>query len=549
VPSNATTPGPGHQAQSRWSSSGDNPSFLVAVDVGSTSARAGVFDSLGYRLARAEHPFSIQRPLPEHAEYRSDEIWDAVTSAVRSAVSTARVPPEQVVGLAFDATCSLAMFDSGGRPVTISTTGLDEWNVVMWADHRAVAEAEEITATGHRVLDYVGGTMSPEMELPKLLWLKRNLPKAWDRYGLALDLADFLSWQASGKLAVSACTVTCKWTYLNHEEHGWQQDLFERIGLADLRSKASLPRKALPIATPIGPLTPAAARELGLSERCVVGVGLIDAHAGGVGLLGSLKPSELNKQLAMIAGTSSCHMAVSPDPRIVPGVWGPYYSAMLPGFWLNEGGQSATGALLDHILDLHAEGRGLGPERHKRVSARIEELLASEGLGISRQLQVLPDFNGNRSPLADAKATGVIHGLTLDGSFDALVRLYYATAVAIALGTRHIVDALNARDYEIGALRLTGGHIGSSLLVRLYADATGCSVFLPVEEDSVLLGTAMVAATAAGVYGSVSAAARAMTRQGARIEPQPHTRPHFEAQYRRFRLMHEHRQELATITA
>ncbi len=131
------------------------------------------------------------------------------------------------------------------------------------------------------------------------------------------------------------------------------------------------------------------------------------------GLLGSFEPSELNQQLAMIAGTSSCHMAVSPDRRIIPGVWGPYYSAMIPGLWLNEGGQSATGALLDHILDLHAEGRGLGPERHKRVRARVQELLASEGPGMSRDFQVLPDFNGNRSPLADAKATGVIHGLTI----------------------------------------------------------------------------------------------------------------------------------------
>ena len=63
----------------------------------------------------------------------------------------------------------------------------------MWADHRAVTEAEEITATDHRVLDYVGGVMSPEMQLPKLLWLKRHLPQTWPRYGLALDLADFLT--------------------------------------------------------------------------------------------------------------------------------------------------------------------------------------------------------------------------------------------------------------------------------------------------------------------------------------------------------------------
>ena len=58
-------------------------------------------------------------------------------------------------------------------------------------------------------------------------------------------------------------------------------------------------------------------------------------------------------RVALIGGTSSCHMAVSPEPRFVPGVWGPYFSAMVPGWWLNEGGQSATGALLDHVVGTH----------------------------------------------------------------------------------------------------------------------------------------------------------------------------------------------------
>ena len=90
-----------------------------------------------------------------------------------------------------------------------------------------------------------------------------------------------------------------------------------------------MPPKALPIGSSIGPLTPDAARELGLTERCRVGIGLIDAHAGGLGLLGSFETSELNQRIAMIAGTSSCHMAVSPDRRSIPGVWGPYDSAMI----------------------------------------------------------------------------------------------------------------------------------------------------------------------------------------------------------------------------
>jgi len=216
-----------------------------------------------------------------------------------------------VAGLAFDATCSLVMLDRSGQPVTVSTTGDDAWNVVMWADHRALAEADEITATKHRVLDYVGGVMSPEMELPKLLWLKRHLPSAWQRYAFALDLADFLTWKTTGRVAVSACTVTCKWTYLNHESNGWQRDLFAQIGLADLPERGSLPDAAMPIGASAGRLTATAAAELGLTEKCVVGVGLIDAHAGGVGLLGHLDAADFDRTVAMIAGTSTCHMAVN----------------------------------------------------------------------------------------------------------------------------------------------------------------------------------------------------------------------------------------------
>lgn len=164
---------------------------------------------------------------------------------------------------------------------------------------------------------------------------------------------------------------------------------------------------ALPIGTGAGPLSEAAAGALGLTTACVVGVGLIDAHAGGLGVLGGVPAAELDRRLAMIAGTSTCHMAVSPQARPVPGVWGPYFDAMVPGLWLNEGGQSASGALLDHVLDLHAEGRGLGPDRHDRVSRRIDELLAVDGPAMLGPLTVLPDFHGNRSPLADPEARGL----------------------------------------------------------------------------------------------------------------------------------------------
>lgn len=513
--------------------------LVLAVDVGSSAARAAVVSADGHLLGRASHPFAVHRPVTDHAEHSSDEIWGAVGHASRQAVAGAGIDSQRIAGLAFDATCSLAMFDREGMPVTVSSTGEDRWNVVMWADHRAVGEASEMTSTRHRVLDYVGGTMSAEMELPKLLWLKRNLPQSWARCGLALDLADFLLWKATGRIAVSACTVTCKWTYLNHEQPGWQQDFLDRMGLADLPTRAQLSVSAQPIGTPAGPLTPQAAADLGLTTACTVGVGLIDAHAGGIGVLGGYSSKDLDRRLALIAGTSTCHMAVSAMPRPTPGVWGPYFGAMLPGLWLNEGGQSATGALLDHILDWHAEGRKLEGNRHERVGARIAELLAREGPAMAGELHVLPDFHGNRSPLADPLAKGAIHGLTLDSSFDSLARLYYATAVGIALGNRHIVDALNRSGYAIDHLHITGGHAANRLLVQLYADAADCSVVLSQESDGVLLGTGVVAAAAAGLHPTLEAAGRAMVRSGETVRPEPATRDFFDRRYRAFLLLHE----------
>ena len=78
------------------------------------------------------------------------------------------------------------------------------------------------------------------------MWLKRQLPDTWNRAGYLFDLADFLTWRASGSLARSQCTLTCKWTYLAHEETGWQRDFLEAVGLADLLERGGLPEQRQP---------------------------------------------------------------------------------------------------------------------------------------------------------------------------------------------------------------------------------------------------------------------------------------------------------------
>ncbi len=323
-------------------------------------------------------------------------------------------------------------------------------------------------------------------------------------------------------------------------------DFLNLVGLDDLIEKAALPDVASPVGADLGPLTQAAATQLGLTQNCRVGAGLIDAHAGALGVLGAFTSDvdTIDRHLALIAGTSSCVMALSAEDRPTSGVWGPYFGAVLPRVWLNEGGQSATGALLDHIIRWHGAGGEPTPERHLAICRRVMELRETEGLTLANRLHVLPDFHGNRSPLGDPFALGVISGLTLDSDFDSLCRLYWRTCVSIALGVRHILETLNTRGYAIDTLHITGGHTKNPLLMELYADATGCTVVEPSAPDATLLGMAMVAANAAGLYPSLDQACLSMQQGGTSRLPNPAARSQFDRDYRIFLEMLKQRQAI-----
>ncbi|WP_169195731.1 FGGY-family carbohydrate kinase [Devosia sp. MC1541] len=520
--------------------------LLIGVDVGTGSARAGLFDKAGKLLSRHEVPISMRRSDAHHAEHDSEEIWSSVCQAVRAILNHAKADPAAVVGIAFDATCSLVVRDADGVPVTVSPDGNARWDTIVWLDHRAIAEAEECTRTGHRVLSSIGGVMSPEMEVPKLMWLKRHLPQSWSRAKQIFDLADFLSWKATGSNQRSLCTLATKWTYQSGDGAGWQHDFFEQIGLEDIVDRTSIPPHPTPVGGDLGPLTSKAATELGLTTKCHVGAGVVDAYSGALATLGPLTstPLDLNRHCALIAGTSSCVMTMAPDFAPTPGVWGPHHGTILGGYWQMEGGQSASGALLDHIVHWHAAGGDPTAERHRDIIDRVQQLRAIEGVDFAKRLHVVPDFHGNRSPLANPNALGVISGLTLDSDFDSLCRLYWRTCVGIALGIRHILDAINTGPYAIETIHVIGGHTKNSLLMELYAEATGCTVIEPNTPDATLLGMAMAAANAAGLYDGLAQATIAMHQAGTAHTPHRNDETAFSRDYDIFLKMLAHRAEL-----
>ena len=528
-----------------------NSEFVIGVDVGTGSVRAGIFTLKGKMIAFAQRGITVWRPATDFVEQSSENIWRAASESVKEAVREAHIKPEQIVGMAFDATCSLVALDAKNRPVTVSPGGNSQQNIIVWMDHRAIEQAERINKRKFAVLNFVGGKISPEMEIPKLMWVKENLPKTWNSATLFLDLADYMGYRATGIDIRSLCTTVCKWTYLGKEER-WDKNFFKTMGVDDLLLSNKIGTRILPMGTTMGTLTAESAKQFGLTTKTSVAVGIIDAHAGGLGVLGSsfdeVPPlKEFERVLALIGGTSSCHMAVSRKPLFVPGVWGPYYSAMIPGMWLSEGGQSATGSLLDFIIRDTAAFPAIQKEANDRKLTTYQILnnlvgviknREKKGPEIAKDLHVLPYFLGNRSPNADPRARGVISGLTLDDSVEHAALKYYATIQAIAYGTRHIIEAMNEEGYHINRIHACGGGTKNPLWLQEHADITGCEIILSKEPEAVILGSAMLAAVGAGKYRSVVEASVQMSAPGERYTPQRETRSFREKKYKVFREMY-----------
>lgn len=214
-------------------------------------------------------------------------------------------------------------------------------------------------------------------------------------------------------------------------------------------------------------------------------------------------------------------MTTTEKAVFVPGVWGPYYSAMVPGYWLNEGGQSAAGAAIDQLLSFHpaaAEAR----EQAKAAAVPLPVWLAdrvlaqvaspSEAVQLADGLHVVPEFLGNRAPLADPHAKALIAGLGMERDLDNLTALYVAGLCGIGYGLRQILDAQRACGIENENIVISGGAGQHPLVRQLLADACGVTVVSTASSEPVLLGSAILGAVAGNVAASLPDAMKRFTR-------------------------------------
>lgn len=274
----------------------------------------------------------------------------------------------------------------------------------------------------------------------------------------------------------------------------------------------------------MGTLSAKAAKEMGLPAGIAVGSGVIDAYAGWVGTVGAKVKldsdaldtehakndiSQAFTRLAAVAGTSTCHIAMSTKPVFVDGVWGPYRDVLIPDMWLAEGGQSATGELLKHVIETHpaySEALATAESQKKNIYTFLNDQLhelqhAQSAPSISylgRHFFFYGDLFGNRSPIADASMRGSVIGLSADRSIAGLALHYYGAMEFIALQTRHIVDTMNRNGHVLSSIFMSGSQCQNDILMALMATACAMPVLIPrYVFAAVVHGAAMLGVKAA----------------------------------------------------
>ncbi len=477
----------------------DTP-ILLGLDVGTQSLRAALVDLNGTVLAFGTSPIDTTYPRPTWAEQRPEQWWSAAAQAIAEALRTADVGPERIAGIGLDCTaCTVIACDRDGKALRPA---------LLWMDQRAHVEADEISATGDPILRYVSGRVSPEWMLPKALWLKRHERANYDRADRIVECTNWLMFQLTGEWTLSLNHCAVKWDYAR-PDGGWPLAMMGAVGLDDLPAK--WPARIEALGQGGATLSQVAALALGLKAGTPVAQGGIDAYLGmlGMGATG-------DGDVAVIVGSSTCHLAQSKEGVFGSGAAGCYPDATVEGLYTIEAGQTATGSVLDWYRR-HFAGReeAEAAKRGCSVWTVLDEQAAAVPPG-AEGLVVREDWQGNRSPYKDPAARGVIRGLSLSHGAGHIVRAIYE---ATALGTRHILEDTAEHGLKVRRVVLGGGGAKSALWLRIHADALGMPIHLTRETESCALGSAMAAAVGAGLVAGFDEAAEAMVRTERTVEP------------------------------
>lgn len=540
----------------------DQSAFVIGVDFGTDSCRTLVVDAMtGTQVASAVEFYPRWKAglycQPDRNAFRQhpQDYIDALTRATRTALASA--PDEvrrNVRGLSIDTTGSTSVaVDRDGTPLALTEPFRENPNAmfVLWKDHTAVREADEINALAHGwggtdFTRYVGGTYSAEWFWANMLHVLRVDPAVRESVHSWVEHCDWMpalltGTTAPGVMKRSRCAAGHKAMWHESFDGLPSEDFLVRLDplLAGMRER--LYRETYTADNAAGTLTPEWAEALGLSTDVVVGVGAFDAHMGAVGA--GIRPYSLVK----VMGTSTCDILMAPaadvDGRVVNGICGQVEGSVIDGMTGMEAGQSAFGDVYAWFRQLLAWPLALlgdtpDAERQRdeilhRILPELERQAALESPSETGMVAV-DWLNGRRTPFADQTLRGALFGLTLGSDAP---KIYRTLIEATAFGARAIVERFREEGIRIDEVIAVGGVAKKSPLnMQIVANVFGLDIRVAQSDQAVALGAAMFAAVAAGLHDSVEMAQRHM---GSGFEttytPDPEAVVIYDRLYRQYR--------------
>ncbi len=467
-------------------------SIVAGVDFGTLSVRVSIFDSKKGRLGSGvgEYPLHRKKEDPDHATQSHADHMRALEQAMRRAIDQAGIDGHAIEALALDTTGSSVI------PVDAGLNPIDDY--YLWCDHRAWKEAGEITASARdrklAAIDWCGGTYSSEWGFSKLLhWLRHN-PDKRARFATALEHCDMVAAVLCGitdaaSLPRSVCAMGHKWMW-NAQLDGFpSNDFLAGVDPLFQGVREKLTGRYATSDQIAGHLAPAWAEKLGLRAGIPIPVGAFDAHWDAIGAGVRLG------DVVNVVGTSTCIMAISDQPGLIPGVCGVVQGSIHPGKTGIEAGLSATGDIFEAIA--------------RRASTNVAAL--SQGLenyhaGETGLLRLTWD-NGDRTVLVNPELSGVTLGWRLTHTAQDEL---FAAIEGTAFHTRVILERMEQHGVPVNRI-INGGGIPQKnpVLNQTYANVLGKPILVP-DGDVTSLGSAIFAFLAAGAFKNVEAAQDAL---------------------------------------
>ncbi len=508
-------------------------SFVIGVDFGTDSCRAVLVDAkTGEMRASAVDTFSrwgegryCNSQLQEYRQHPLDYL-ESLESVLISVLSDLTEEEKKgVVAISVDATASTpAPIDGEGRVLALLPEFADDPDAmfVLWKDHSSIVEAEEITALAKKSSEdytrFCGASYSAEWFWAKILHIARKNTRVLNAAVSWVECSDWIPAVLAGKthleeLRRNRCAAGHKALWNETFPNGYPPENF----FADLDEhlvQVLNTFNGAPVSadTAIGTLSEVWAKKLGLTTSVIISAGIIDAHCGAIGA-----KIEANT-LVKVMGTSTCDMLIAEpsavNGRVVQGMSGQVNGSILPDYIAFEAGQSAFGDIFGwyaRFLLWTQEQTSLKNSEQKISVGDILNHLDKEldSIDIAAQHEYAVDwFNGRRTPDGNQSVRAGIVGLSLDSS---PISLYYSLIESAVFGSCAIFNRFEENDIPIKKITATGGIAQKSpFIMQLMADSFNREIAVAKNSQTVALGSAMLAATAAGLYPSIEAAQSAL---------------------------------------